>query len=231
MPHRLRLLAASIATIISGHFCLAADFPCPIPTKQIATEIKADVDGKAKTIFEVGTAAVEGQVETTVVDLYSKYPAADRVAIIRDLIYTTCQFIKNSPTLSDDEKLTKWFAFLPVANTFLPGGKKEDVEGQKDEQTRQMISQINPGTPKERLVQIFGSPIFSGKSDWSDGMSLDIYQYKYAAWAFDYRLGVRRLGLILATKDPWEGSSMLFDQIRGEDIAEAYQDCGGILAT
>ena len=71
----------------------------------------------------------------------------------------------------------------------------------------------------------------SGETENSDGMQVDIYRYKYMAFAFDYRSSVNRVALVLATKDPLYGSAMLFDQIAGVDIKTAFASCGGVEIT
>lgn len=104
-------------------------------------------------------------------------------------------------------------------------------EADKDELVRQAISSIGPDTPTERLIEIFGQPLSSGVTANSDGLSVDIYRYKFAAQAYDYRSGKNRVGLVLATKDPMLGQSMLFDQIAGVNVAEAFAACGGVSVT
>jgi hypothetical protein len=59
-----------------------------------------------------------------VVDLFSKYPGADRVAIITTMLSTTCVMIRNSKQLTDAQKFDKWIAVLPVIRTFLPQEKR-----------------------------------------------------------------------------------------------------------
>ena len=121
--------------------------------------------------------------------------------------------------------------FLYRQGVVLTSPSQQDTEAKQDEQTRERISNINPATPSQKLVEIFGAPIASGPDEYSDKMDLDIYQYKFSAWAFDYRTGGKRVGLILATKDPADGSSMLFDQIQGVNIGSVYKDCKNLVAT
>ena len=104
----------------------AQEFPCPNPSQQTETNIKGEVDAKAQTFLKLGGAELKGNVEKTIVDLFSKYPNADRVATINTILSTTCYMIKNSKHLNDNEKFDKWIAVLPVIRTFLPEDKKSE---------------------------------------------------------------------------------------------------------
>jgi hypothetical protein len=95
---------------------------CPPPTSQMESDIKADLSGQAQTFLKLGGAELKGKVETAVQNLYAKYPSADRIVIIRDMMYTTCQLLNNSHNLDDEAKFQKWFEFMGIARTFLPMG-------------------------------------------------------------------------------------------------------------
>lgn len=111
-----------------------------------------------------------------------------------------------------------------------------DIEHAKDLQTLQSISELNPQSPKSRLLDIFGPPIASGSPPETNDPSMtpnyDMYQYKHMAFAIDYTLRGRRIGLVLATKDPLQGSAMFFEQIRDATLGGAEGGaCGGITIT
>lgn len=110
--------AFASATIVS-----AADFPCPAPVQQTQDEIKGDIDGQAQTLFKIGAAQLKGAVQTSVVDLFSKYPNADKVAMLQDLLSTSCNLIKNS-SMSDGEKFDRWMTIFPQVKSFFPDDKK-----------------------------------------------------------------------------------------------------------
>lgn len=102
---------------IAAAFCAAAkaaDFPCPSPAEQTGSNLNVDVTGEAQTILKIGNADLKGRVEKTVVDLYSKYPHADKIIILRDLLSTTCNLIKSSSQLTDEQKIDKWYAVFPL---------------------------------------------------------------------------------------------------------------------
>jgi hypothetical protein len=107
----------------------AQDFVCPSPSQQTDTNIKGELDGRAQTFLKLGDAQLKGGVEKTVVDLFSKYPNADRVAIVNSLISTTCNIIRSSKQMTDAEKLDKWLSIFPTIRTFLPADKSENGAG------------------------------------------------------------------------------------------------------
>jgi len=92
------------AYLLLHPFARGADFPCPPPSEQKDTNIEGDIEGKAQTLLKIGTAELKGTAKKTVVDLFSAYPNADRVAIINSMLSTTCNLIRTSK-LSDTEKL------------------------------------------------------------------------------------------------------------------------------
>jgi len=105
-----------------------------------------------------------------------------------------------------------------------------DLEAKKDEQLRQQVSEINPSVPKTRLVQLLGEPVASGSTETSEmhGLTADFYQYKHMLFVADYYKAGRRVGLVLATRDPILGAAMFPNQIRGVTLGEAAEGCEGV---
>ena len=97
----------------------AADFPCPKPTEQVATNVAGEVQGKAQGLLKVVDAELKGEVNKTVVNLWEKYPDVARIAIVQNLESSSCNFIKTS-TLTDEQKIDKWIQMLPMFSAFLP---------------------------------------------------------------------------------------------------------------
>lgn len=106
----------------------ADDFSCPPPSTPTGEDVSATINGKAQTLLKVANADIEGTVKTTIVNLYSEYPHADRVAIINTMINTTCNFIKTSKQLSDGEKIDKWMAVYPAILLLMPPGNEKKSE-------------------------------------------------------------------------------------------------------
>jgi hypothetical protein len=107
---------------------LADSFSCPKPSEQTGNNIKGDVSGEAQTLLKLGSAELKGNVDKIVVDLYSKYPNADRVAIASDLLSTTCYLIRDSQQLSDSDKLDKWYKVFPLIQSII---NQETVDQKK----------------------------------------------------------------------------------------------------
>ncbi len=93
-------LATAMVFVISSD-ARAADFPCPEPTKQVESNISGDVQGQAQGLLKLATAELKGGIQKTVVNLWEKYPNADRIAIVQNLQSTSCNLVKTSTTLSD----------------------------------------------------------------------------------------------------------------------------------
>jgi hypothetical protein len=112
--------SAFLIFLFSVSVANAGDFECPAPSVQASADLKGEISGKAQAFLKIGDADIQGTIQKTVVDLYSKYPNADRVAIINTLISTTCNFIKSSSQLSDAQKLDRWMAVYPSILSLMP---------------------------------------------------------------------------------------------------------------
>src|SRR5437899_1155984 len=96
-----------------------ADFPCPEPTMQVASGIAGDVQGQAQGLLRLATADLKGGVQKTVVNLWEKYPNADRIAVVQNLQSTSCNLLNSSTTLSDDQKIERWLTMLQMSSEYL----------------------------------------------------------------------------------------------------------------
>lgn len=93
--------------IVMPDFARAVSFQCPEPTKQVESDIKGDISGKAQAILKLGDGSFSGDIEVNVVNLFEKYPNADRVALAQSLQSMTCQLLRDSDSLSDAQKLDR----------------------------------------------------------------------------------------------------------------------------
>jgi hypothetical protein len=57
-------------------------------------------------------------VNKTVVNLWEKYPNADRIAIVQNLESSSCYLVRDS-TLSDKEKISAWTQMLQQFSGYL----------------------------------------------------------------------------------------------------------------
>jgi hypothetical protein len=125
-------IALLFVLTIAAAFCAAAkaaDFTCPSPAEQTGSNLNVDVTGEAQTILKIGNADLKGHVEKTIVDLYSKYPHADKIIILRDLLSTTCNLIKSSSQLTDEQKIDKWYAVFPLIQHLMQSSEADHDQG------------------------------------------------------------------------------------------------------
>jgi hypothetical protein len=80
---------------------------CPPPIQQKDSDVKGDLEANAQTLLRIGTLQLKGAAQKTVVDLFSKYPNADRVAIANAIISMTCNLL-NKSNLPDSQKWERW---------------------------------------------------------------------------------------------------------------------------
>jgi hypothetical protein len=100
---RLFLIVAAGAAICLHPRAEAQGFDCPAPMKQVASNVKGDIDAQAQGLLKVAGAGLKGAVETSVVNLFEKYPNADKIAMVQNYQSLACNMIKSS-TLPDERK-------------------------------------------------------------------------------------------------------------------------------
>ena len=98
-----RLLAIAAVTICLHTQAQAQGIQCPEPMKQVGANIKGEIDAQAQGLLKVAGGELKGAVETSVVNLFEKYPNADRIAVIQNYQSMTCYLIKDS-SLPDEKK-------------------------------------------------------------------------------------------------------------------------------
>lgn len=125
---------AFIIATFSSSVALSATFPCTDPIKQVDYDVKGDIDAEARTFLKIGSAEAKGRAERSVVDLYSKYPNADRVAIISNLLSTSCYLIRDS-NLEDKEKIDRWTAIFPTVQMMLDKSQADTRSSSQTEAT------------------------------------------------------------------------------------------------
>src|SRR5262245_7747117 len=90
----LRLLACIAALPIwSQTAARAQGFDCPEPMKQVSSNIKGEIGGQAQGLLKMAGVDLKGAMETSVVNLFEKYPNADRIAIVQNYQSMTCNVI------------------------------------------------------------------------------------------------------------------------------------------
>ena len=60
----------------------AEDFVCPEAPKQVESEVRTEVSLRTRNFGAAEEAELKTRVDKTIVDLFAKYPNADRVAIL-----------------------------------------------------------------------------------------------------------------------------------------------------
>ena len=83
----------------------AQGFECPAPMKQVSANVKGEIDAQAQGLLKVAGVGFKGAVETSVVNLFEKYPNADKIAMVQNYQSLACNVIKSS-TLPDERKFT-----------------------------------------------------------------------------------------------------------------------------
>ena len=122
------LFSLVTATLMSWNAgATAAKLDCPEPVGQLAQDVKADVEGKAQTLFKIGELQLKGEAQKTITNLFEKYPNADRVAIAQNIQSQFCNFLKTS-NLPDEKKFQMLFQLNEQVIKLIsppPGGSSE----------------------------------------------------------------------------------------------------------
>jgi tetratricopeptide (TPR) repeat protein len=110
---RLLQFVAAILSVCATWQAYGADFQCPEPAVQVAPNVAADARARTSRIINARDADLAAEVQSTVDNLWARYPQADRIAIAQNLLSTSCNLIKTS-SLSDEQKLDRWTKILEL---------------------------------------------------------------------------------------------------------------------
>jgi hypothetical protein len=81
-------------------------------------ESREDISAGAQGLLKAIAGNLKGEVNKTVVNLWEKYPNADRIAIVQNLESSSCYLVRDS-TLSDKEKISAWTQMLQQFSGYL----------------------------------------------------------------------------------------------------------------
>ena len=125
----------------------AAQMKCATPSIQV-------VDKKTLDLI-VGSDRHDATVETTIVDIISRYPDADRVILQRDLISLVCETIANSPDVTFSEKakllidITREIQSAFSKTSLLPFGE-----------SLLLLTRLNPSDLEFNLVMVSEATVY-----------------------------------------------------------------------
>ena len=97
------LLAIAAVTICLHTQAQAQGFECPEPIKQVGANIKGEIGAQAQGLLKVAGAGLKGAVETSVVNLFEKYPNVDRITMVQNYQSLACNVIRSS-SVPDERK-------------------------------------------------------------------------------------------------------------------------------
>jgi hypothetical protein len=110
---RLRGILVVFAVVVLCPGAQAQDCKAHHPGQHVTDRMKIDVSGSAQTIWRIGSAQGEVEVETLreVKNLYEKYPNADMVLLRQNLIYMFCTLLSGS-NLDYERKRAEFDMFM-----------------------------------------------------------------------------------------------------------------------
>lgn len=84
-----------------------AAIECPAPPANIAREVVVDSEIGAQGLKSLVSGTLKNRTETTVKNLFEKYPHADRVTMGTLMMSVYCRQLDGSSSLSDSDKLDR----------------------------------------------------------------------------------------------------------------------------
>ena len=94
------------ACLLCGEPALAA-LNCPAAPANVAKDVVVDTEVGAQGLKSLVSGTLKNHTETTVRNLWEKYPNADRVSVATLMMSVYCQQIDQSTTLTDQDKLDR----------------------------------------------------------------------------------------------------------------------------
>ena len=108
----MRIVMLTLAAWLTLFATAPAQPSCGDPPRVDDQTLKTDLEGKAKLLSNlVGNASLKGQIDTTRVDIFSKYPNAGAAHSDTYLEYMFCSFVLTDPKLSGQENSTQFGNF------------------------------------------------------------------------------------------------------------------------
>lgn len=84
-----------------------AAIDCPAPPSNVAREVVVDSEVGAQGLKSLVSGTLKNRTETTVKNLFEKYPHADRVTMGMLMMSVYCRQLDGSTSLSDSDKLDR----------------------------------------------------------------------------------------------------------------------------
>ncbi len=100
---RLPILLA----IVVGCSPAWAAIDCPAPPANVAHDVVVDTEAGAQGLKSLVSGTLKNHTETTVKNLFEKYPHADRITMGTLMMSVYCRQLDGSASLSDGEKLDR----------------------------------------------------------------------------------------------------------------------------
>jgi hypothetical protein len=100
------IFAGILATIVTPSK-LYAKITCPDPPQTVGSDVVVNTRAQIHTLGRIGTGEFQNETRRTVTNLVQSMPGGDRVMLANLLISVGCQVIRDSTTLTDDEKLNR----------------------------------------------------------------------------------------------------------------------------
>jgi len=93
--------------------CAAASsaLQCPPQPVQKAKNVDSAISAAAGRIGPARAAEISVKTKVEVDNLMARYPNADRLYVIQQMGSTLCQFLNESKSIGDTDKLDRWTAF------------------------------------------------------------------------------------------------------------------------
>jgi len=90
---------------VSGIFA-ATHSLCGDPPPVVNETLKGELNGKANFLSKfIGNANLKGKIEASRIEIFSKYPNANKVILDHYLLYQTCVILMQDKSLTTKEKL------------------------------------------------------------------------------------------------------------------------------
>ena len=101
-----RFVLVAMMVSLGGAPALAA-IQCPDAPSNVAHDVVVDTEAGAQGLKSLVSGTLKNHTETTVQNLFEKYPHADRITMGTLMMSVYCRQLDGSSTLSDSEKLDR----------------------------------------------------------------------------------------------------------------------------
>jgi hypothetical protein len=166
----LAMVCLSVGPLLSvATHPASAEMTCPEAPKQIDKDVYVDGKTRIGAIGPFKAGEIDGKVTIIGNDLIKQYPKAEKIFIAQLLVSFTCEALKNSRTLTDQQIIDQ----INSLSTKLLTAFSEEQHGEATPDIQPEV--VGTGDNKDVLFQNKGGPLYNLESELLENLVINLH--------------------------------------------------------